>query len=1820
MVDFNALANAVASNQNIGYNATQSTPAVTRTIEFSPTFSATNTITNTLAQNAAKEVKNLATELQTRNTELKVLTEQTKLPSIKEFTLTVDDMLENSLNTINLIDQSIASAARNIESITTEAILQRNPSLKEIETIQMESLDALALIDALKDTTNADISKLSGTLKSIALTVAMNDQTWLKQQDLSTILNEGLKIGSLTYTPEEIQTNTTLKATLLNNISKTSEMAYKVEDITKDEGLNRYLRSLGYISNVEEFQGAVASKKEINGVTLFEAMRNYQKESGSTNVLKPVLMDVARGPISIEIIQSEEPIQRKATRTIKFDEPTQLSGSQIKKVSTDTLKPIPTENGTYKAQLTDPTGKVTTLRFDSLSDAQTQMAIWESQNPESRRRLSEIVPGKNAVTLVATLTRYNNEGKKIEKNTALRATGSTIEEAQKKLNSTLEKQIESDTNKGIKIVNVEMKTYHKETFDENLIMAVGGTETPLHAANNVATPSKQSLTGSGELLYSAEKQAEIAEAIAKQEQTFANTEYVRLLEPGETILSEETKQQILAEKEKYPYKFVDNSITVIKQDIAPAEYVNIEGHETISGILNAIYKWYLPDNEKLAADGILQKSTVTQYGASFMDVYGQGTRSMDAATALTLARGPVVTTTEYKLTELGEQVRQEIVAKKQSGDIYLTSKILDLDENDQNNLVYGLEFANDDIQLEQMKTDIKNMPAVELARISNTWYGSTAKEVVGEEAFGDAWLDEDVIASIAQIHSGQTVPKLEKIISEITSPYMTGDVTTDFAAFFLLGGVAGEIPDIFNVASKLGKTELVSGALLKVADISKSVDKVGEFVDYAKNAKIEIPYSVINNAVFNAMPISNIAIIPSSGSISKAISSPGMTADIAKLGTTTTNKVDAKITTIVQDYRKTLDAGMSNDAKAAELVLRLAGDDKTIVNAALTEFIGTDPNTIYAVISKGSTKVDPATATTVWERLETANKSYSDLAEAFVKDIITKSDGDPIVAAKQLTDMGDNIGKDAVNYMINTAMAQGTNYYNDITNAVEEWSKIDNAATPILASPTGATKAISSKSIDLDVITPDQPWKLNALRRDSNKVETSTGKVRKIEDVHDLAALSDEEIVAISNSDYKFGITIQDLRNYRTKAQDILSRDVNAEIEDVTEKLTAADRIGDTVKETAYKKPKSEAILIDMDRLGFKPINMENWRTGDKTWSWDAKSMNTLSDKDFKYLTERNQNELAVVFRDITIQDIMKAPITNERKSTLIRNFATSMTSNNAGITKIADATRLNELVAKQNNEITKLMSMTDNMEIKKQQELIKSINEEITLEKNSLEVAKSHVDTTPKIPKPSPMKPGKTAPSKAANNALNELKKGNIDAAAKKLGEASTYKRQNLMADKANLPKYDGVTIAKIRRLEGTGAPDSLIKQMMRERSEYALQQLAKQDTDMKKIAFKLSKGDELTEAERLKLWDNGDDIRKLGKDAAHTDDGNLLIKGLTDDAIKSGDKARMQKLADEIKADKENCVKLGECAGTSAISSTLSSALSSTPVLALGVLTAAGLTMTTMTDADGKMWKYDADKETYYEITQNGPKTVDVKHSLEESTEGPENVNVAILPAWKALMNSEIPLQSWYEGSTPGYQGRNVDMDEYICQNFALDAVDVINSDTDTKKANLKAYVVNIYGTITTDKTDIVSHALVMIENGNKKVGSYVDPVTKRSVPIYEKTLIEPQTGQTSYSGIDLTSTNMMLGSETYDIELIQQMENTTQELRIGYDTGIEDISTVSKGDMITNVQDEYAPGISQTVREAVDRGTPTEIAEQARISPWWSEGTDKKIVPKK
>jgi len=146
----------------------------------------------------------------------------------------------------------------------------------------------------------------TSTMEKIAELTKSNITTL---QDMN---NEKLKI---------IEAAKTVPAQIINNIKSTNEMAYDVAAIKADPGMAKAMAK--YISKTEEKNGILASKKEINGITAFQAMIEYKKNNPMASTLLPKLMDV---PIGWEKEQTYV-ITGENKNTIKYDEPTQMKGS-----------------------------------------------------------------------------------------------------------------------------------------------------------------------------------------------------------------------------------------------------------------------------------------------------------------------------------------------------------------------------------------------------------------------------------------------------------------------------------------------------------------------------------------------------------------------------------------------------------------------------------------------------------------------------------------------------------------------------------------------------------------------------------------------------------------------------------------------------------------------------------------------------------------------------------------------------------------------------------------------------------------------------------------------------------------------------------------------------------------------------------------------------------------------------------------------------------------------------------------------------------------------------------------------------------------------------------------------------------------------------------------------------------------------------------------------------------------------------------------------------------------------------------------------------
>jgi hypothetical protein len=437
------------------------------------------------------------------------------------------------------------------------------------------------------------------------------------------------------------------------------------------------------------------------------------------------------------------------------------------------------------------------------------------------------------------------------------------------------------------------------------------------------------------------------------------------------------------------------------------------------------------------------------------------------------------------------------------------------------------------------------------------------------------------------------------------------------------------------------------------------------------------------------------------------------------------------------------------------------------------------------------------------------------------------------------------------------------------------------------------------------------------------------------------------------------------------------------------------------------------------------------------------------------------------------------------------------------------------------------------------------------------------------------------------------------------------------------NADIYRDISVAKIRRMEEFGAPKGLVDRLAYERSQYALKEISEKSNELKRIAFQIRDGnvDRLTDIEAQKLWDEAKD---LGLDATESaGKPNQLLKRLADDAINSKDPKRMQKLADEMKAKKTECEIKGECPSTGGAAASGGKLLGAATLVGGGALISTGAIIGTTTTADGKTYITTMGSKVYNEITPTGPKTVQPEYAERKSEYGPENVNKNIVRAYDVYMNSHLPNVTYSEGNQPGIQGNKIDAEERICQTFAMKGADFINDRKELKSLGLQAKVVNVYGTYLTGENTgkTISHALVLIENTNNPIGTYIDPVTKETKTIYESTLLEPQTGQTGESGRDLTGTTMMLGNSKYKIEYTQEMEKATQQTWMQYDLGYNaPVTAAPKGtEVISNVLDGETPGLNESIESAKKLGANESTLKIGNIDAWWTQGADAKIINK-
>jgi hypothetical protein len=270
-------------------------------------------------------------------------------------------------------------------------------------------------------------------------------------------------------------------------------------------------------------------------------------------------------------------------------------------------------------------------------------------------------------------------------------------------------------------------------------------------------------------------------------------------------------------------------------------------------------------------------------------------------------------------------------------------------------------------------------------------------------------------------------------------------------------------------------------------------------------------------------------------------------------------------------------------------------------------------------------------------------------------------------------------------------------------------------------------------------------------------------------------------------------------------------------------------------------------------------------------------------------------------------------------------------------------------------------------------------------------------------------------------------------------------------------------------------------------------------------------------------------------------------------------------------------------------------------------------------------KTWKYDPKADTYNSMTL--AKTPEEQPELD-----PENgLPVGVSEAYKELVKSGISGKKYTFGNIEGIQGSKVDPTEYICQNYAIDAVNYLND---------KGYdvsLVNLYGT-KLENGDAIWHSIIAINDKSRNYIYTIDPlgtlthstgdllsdqlVTKLKDPgnytpisisrlptlvasESEKTFVEPQDNFAKNLDNNIVGNSMYIGDAIYTIDHIEIIKNPIQGESYMPDVKTSGIEPI--GDMELSQIDLSSPMAQKQI----------EIDDRMAYNAWSVTGTDSKVT---
>lgn len=691
-------------------------------------------------------------------------------------------------------------------------------------------------------------------------------------------------------------------------------------------------------------------------------------------------------------------------------------------------------------------------------------------------------------------------------------------------------------------------------------------------------------------------------------------------------------------------------------------------------------------------------------------------------------------------------------------------------------------------------------------------------------------------------------------------------------------GVGGKI--VGRAESAISGTKKVTGA-------------VKDFATYVKDAKIELPTSA------GQMPLDYVLNINVKGTTLVS------TSDTGKIAKQINPKSDIADVTKIQrqiDYAET-------PTQSANVIKELLKEPEKST-AALVEMKLTDPLKVRNVFESAAIEnLDTVSADKAKAMLKDVNARTVKLSLDTIDGMAVEAGGDiqklAGIMIKESTQEGKLGSRVVLDQMINTATTHGTEHYTDVLNAAELVKKLDiSRATKIPTGvPTGASKAISGIERELTSIMPE--WVAREIESVVNTSKITGGPLTKIADIEDIAALTGDKIRYLGDElAYATGgrITRTNIEQYIGKAIERTKTIADGGIEDYVPKI-----VDEAIETSTIKGTSPHGISNIMPIETTKKILDYGQKTG--------KQVDTL-----EKLADKTSDEIQQIaeYTGIKLDELQKYIETAKSSLKELPVNAWRIDAEKLGIVETNsgwtwDTKKLNAL---SNEEFSKIM---------KNQNLgavFNNIPVNQIANANILDARKRKIINTfaEYIKLPEGMdaaqlisKAGIVDVNTAATKAIEKLANGDIMGAAIEIAKGSATSKAAISVTQ---DAVRNLTTQRISRMIDFGAPEDKVKQLLRIKSEQALQDMSKLSKEGKRLAFMMSEG-KLTTADRLKIW-NDPAMRQLGIDAGYNEGGNALIVGLKQDAIaaaKSKNTGLAKELWSELEEELKKCIARKEC-----------------------------------------------------------------------------------------------------------------------------------------------------------------------------------------------------------------------------------------------------------------------------------------------------------------